>query len=339
MPGLYSTDVLTGVVNSLQAPPQFLQETFFPTTQTEESEEIHFDQEADIMGLAPFVSPLVEGRVIESAGFTTKSFKPAYIKPKSAVDPSRAIKRYKGEPIAGNLSPEARAERISTDILLQHRSLIDRRKEWMASSVLRTGAVTISGELYQTVSVSFGRDAALTVTLTGGNRWGQAGIEPLDSLQDWADLTLTKSGSPALNVVMDTATWKVFRANATVKQRLDLLRAGGSPTMALDAKLNFGGTFMGNLDGFNIWVYAGNYKDDAGTVTAIIPSGTVIMCGDLGGVQAYGAILDEAAGLQALPMFSKSWVQQDPSRRFIMTQSAPLLVPYRVNATFCATVL
>ncbi|RWM89506.1 MAG: hypothetical protein EOR84_23935 [Mesorhizobium sp.] len=53
----------------------------------------------------------------------------------------------------------------------------------------------------------------------------------------------------------------------------------------------------------------------------------------------FRCILDEEAGIRAWPMFQKSWVEQDPSVRFIMTHSAPLTVPSRPNASFCATVI
>lgn len=337
---LFSTNVMTGVVNSLQTPPSFLLDTFFPAIQTEQSEEIHFDVETDVMGLAPFVSPVVEGKVMSDVGFTTKTFKPAYVKPKNVWDNSRPLKRYKGEQIGGSLAPADRQRLILADNLMNHVKLIRRRKEWMASAILRTGAVTISGELYQTVSVSFGRDAALTITLTGGNRWGQAGIKPLDLLQDWADLINEKSGAEAVDVVMDVAAWKVFRSDTDVKDRLNVQRRlAERPSMAQDAVFRIGGNFAGAIDGFNIWVYSGRYKDDAGALQKLLPSGTVIMVGEMLGVQAYGAILDEAAGFQALPYFSKSWIENDPPRRFVMTQSAPLLVPYRPNASLCATVL
>lgn len=339
MPDLFSTNVLTTVVNSLQMPPSFMLDTFFPSVQTEESEEIHFDVENDVMGLAPFVSPTVEGRVIEEMGFTTKTFKPAYVKPKTPVNPGRALKRYKGEPIGGNLSAGQRLERIVADDLMQHRKLVERREEWMAVQVLRSGAVTVSGELYQTKVVNFGRDAALTIVKGGGAKWGDAGISPLDDLQTWGELMLTKSGSSGRNVVMDIGAWKQFRADVVVQKRLDVLRAAGGGPMRLDAKIDYGGTFMGNVDGFNIWVYSGTFKDDAGTITQMLPSGTVLMVGDLQGVRAYGAILDEEAGLQALPLFSKSWVPPDPGRRILLTQSAPLIVPYRPNASLAATVL
>ncbi len=337
---LYSTNYLTGVVNSLQAPPSFLLDTFFSTTQTETSEEIHFDVEDDVMGLAPFVSPVVEGQVMSEQGFTTKTFKPAYVKPKNVVNPNRALKRYKGEPLTGAWTPEQRLRLIVADHLMNHLKMIRRRLEWMAASILRTGAVTVSGEKYKTQNVNFGRLASHIVTLGSGSKWSDTGVKPLDDLQAWAELILDDSGSSGLDVVMDLAAWKVFRSNSQVTERIDKQRGiGQPPQMSQNAAVRTGGTYMGPVDGFQIWVYSGAYKDTAGAVQKMLPAGTVLMVGGLEGVQAYGAIQDEAAGIQALPYFSKSWVTEDPGARFVMTQSAPLLVPYRPNASVCAAVL
>ena len=47
--------------------------------------------------LAPFVSPLVAGKAERSRGYSTRSFTPAYVKPKHVVEPSKAMKRRAGE--------------------------------------------------------------------------------------------------------------------------------------------------------------------------------------------------------------------------------------------------
>ena len=338
MPGIYDTATLTGVVNSLQVPPQFLTGTFFPTQITEESEELHFDVETDVMKLAPFVSPLVEGQTVTEAGYSTKTFKPAYIKQKTPLNAASALKRTIGEQLLGTLTPQQRAVVRSNKVMQDHKKMIFRRLEWMASSVLRTGAVTVSGDGYPSVTVSFSRDSALTVTLTGGNRWGQTGVKPLQSLQTWTDLMLTKSGSPVYNVVMGIGAWNIFKEDDTVEKRLEVQRAlAQPPTMKQDAINMLGAVYQGTIDGFPIWVYNNTYNADDGTSTAMIPTNTVLMVGDLMGIQQYGAILDFES-LQAVPIFAKSWEENDPSTRVILTQSAPLLVPYRVNASFCATV-
>lgn len=339
MADVFSTNVLTGVVNSLQIPPSFLLDRFFPNTQTETSEEIHFDVANDVLTLAPFVSPLVEGDVITEQGYTTKTFKPAYVKPKTPWDPAKALKRSKGEPIGGNLSPEARMQAQVRDILAEHKAMVQRRLEWMAAQALIGGSITVVGDKYPSQVVSYGRDAALTITLANPNRWSDAGVNPLANLQTWAELMFSKSGSWPVDVVMDLAAWALFKDNAFVVARLTNQRAlGEMPSLTQNSLLQAGGVLMGTIDGFNIWVYHGTYKDSNGATQKMLADNTVLLVGDLMGTQAFGAIQDEAAGMQALPFFSKSWVTEDPSRRWIMTQSAPLIVPYRVNASMKITV-
>lgn len=338
---LFSTNHLTGVVNSLfNDSPSFLLDRFFPTIQSETSEEIHFDLETAFEGLAPFVSPVVEGKIMTNLGYSTKTFRPAYIKPKNVFEAGAALKRAIGETLLGSMSPQQRMQILVAQTLANHRAMIRRRLEWMASSALRLGSITITGDLYPTTVVSFGRTAGLTVTLSGGTLWTAAGVHPLTDLKTWAALILAASGSDAIDVVMDLGAWNVFSEHADIIARLDMYRGlAQPPTLNQNVIVQRNGVLKGSIDGFNIWVYSGRYKNDSGTVTPILPNGTVLMVGAVDGVQAYGAIQDEEAGLQALPYFSKSWLVPDPGRRFIMTQSAPLVVPYRTDATLAATVL
>ncbi len=337
MADLFSTNVMIGVVHSLLAVPQFLLQRFFPNEQNDQSEEIHFDLIDKTRRLAPFVSPVVAGKIVQSQGMQTKTFKPAYIKDKRVFDSSRPLKRVAGERIGGSLDPVNRQRLILGNELMDQVEMVDRRLEVMAAEALRTGGVTITGEMYPTTYVDFKRHPSVTVTLTGGNRWGQPGVKPLDSLQAWAQLILQKSGAMARDVVMTLDVWQVFREDATVQKRLDQLR--GNSTMVQDAQIEEGGVFMGVIDGFNIFVYSGWYIDDAGQEQPIIPAGTVLMGGaQIQGVRAFGAIKEEEAGFQAVSYYPKSWVEKDPSVRYLLMQSAPLVVPTRVNASFAATV-
>jgi hypothetical protein len=215
--------------------------------------------------------------------------------------------------------------------------------EWMASQILQTGKVTISGDNYPAVQVDFLRDAALTIAFANANNWAQGvDVNPLDNLQDWALLTLQLVGANPVDVVMDVEAWKAFRNNPNVKERLTLQRQlGQMPTMAQDAMFGMeGGQYQGYIDNFNIFTYAGYYLDDNGATQPMLPKGTVLMSGpQLQGYRAFGAIKDERAGYQSMPYFVKSWLEEDPAVRYLLMQSAPLLVPYRPNAMLCATVL
>jgi hypothetical protein len=56
------------------------------------------------------------------------------------------------------------------------------------------------------------------------------------------------------------------------------------------------------------------------------------------GVRAFGAIIDPEFAYGAMAYAPKSWIEHDPATRILMMQSAPMVVPSRVNAAMCITV-
>lgn len=334
---IFTTGVLRRVVAEIPPPAPFILNSFFRSEQREQAEEIHFDVDTGKRRIAPFVAPIVAGQVVQSRGFRTDTFKPAYIKDKRVFDSSRPLKRAMGERIGGELAPEQRLQALLAFDLQDQIDMITRRLEVMAVEAMRTGKVTVTGDMYPTVVVDFGRDAALTKALLTTARWGESGVEPLDDLQTWSLLVTEKSGTTANVVVMDLKAWQLFSASAKVQKLLDRFRGADrlNPTVTGE-----GARYMGNIGDFDIWVYTGWYVDPAsGNLTPYLPDHTVIVSGpDLEGTRAFGAIRDEEAGFQALPYFPKSWVEKDPAVRYLLMQSAPLTVPYRVNASLCATV-
>lgn len=338
---LFSTNTLVKVVEGLKSPSSALLDRYFPTVVQDEAEEIHFDVISTKRRIAPFVSPLVEGRIVEGAGHIVKTFVPAYIKDKRVFDANRPFKRAIGEQIGGSLSPQERMQAHLARELEDQTNMITRRLEVMASEAIRTAKVTVKGDGYPEAVVDFGRAAALTpAALAGADLWTDALSTPLDDLQDWHDLALQESGAAVPDVIMGMTAWKAFRKHADVKERLDVRRAIGAE-LDLGAQLTEGLTFRGVIDGFNIYTYAGWYVDPAtGAETAIWPGNIVALTSAmLEGVRAFGAIRDEDAGLQAMPYFPKSWKQPDPAVRFLMMQSAPLVVPTRVNASVAVDVV
>ena len=61
---------------------------------------------------------------------------------------------------------------------------------------------------------------------------------------------------------------------------------------------------------------------------------SVVGVSDIEGVQCYGAIKDFDAQLRPLTYFQKMWRNEDPSVEYILTQSAPLMVPKKPDASF-----
>lgn len=335
---IFNSQVLARVVAELPAPAPFFLNSFFREIQTDDAEEICFDVEHGRHRLAPFVSPLVAGQVVHSKGFTTKTFRPAYVKDKRILNANRPLRRALGERIGGDaINPAVRLQLALTGELQDQLEMLTRRQEVMAIEALRTGKIIVSGDQYPTTEVDFQRDPALTRTLLGNSRWGKEDGRPLADVRAWASLIAQKSGARATTVAMDGKAWALFRADPEVERELARFRGTAQLNPAVAGE---GGRHMGTVGDLDIWLYAGWYEDpDSGQAVQYLPDNTVIMTGpELEGVRAYGAIRDEEGGFQALPFFPKSWPGKDPGVRYLLMQSAPLPVPYRINASLCATV-
>jgi hypothetical protein len=263
MADVFSTDVLTAVLQSLLGNPQFLLDRYFGITQAESSEQIHFDVIQGKRRVAPFVSPLVEGQVVASQGFVTNTFTPAYIKDKRVFDMNRPLKRMAGEQIGGTMSPADRVRALIAFDMQDQLTILRRRLEVMCGEVLTTGKSTIAGDKYPTQIVDFLRSATHTTAPTV--LWNATtGATILNNLQDWAQICLEDTGVFPQDVIMTVDVWKTFRNDASILQVLNIFRRYTDlPSMAPTAQVMEGGVQMGNIEGFNIFVYSGWYVDPA----------------------------------------------------------------------------
>lgn len=332
---LHDTATLLAVVNEFEKFDPFLLNLFFPNAVEFDTKEIFIDKVAKNLQLAPFVSPMVAGKARTEQGYSTTSFVPAYLKPKAVVDPSRLLKRRAGEGVGGVMSPEQRRDAVIADILLDNDKLIDHRLEWMAAQVIRTGACVVVGDDYPAQFVDFGRTPTLTKTLAGAARWGEAGVRPVRNLETWAG----DAEAPITTVVMDQEAWQIFSDDDDVKELLDTRRGSNSGLeRGPDNGRNY--SFKGRIGAdMEILVYAGLYEDENGVMQKYLPDNTVILgSAAIDGYRAYGAIMSPGAGYRAMERYPRHWVKDDPEVELVETQSAPLIIPGRPNATVAVTV-
>lgn len=337
----YTTAQMIGVINGLQIPSNFLLDLYFPNMINFQTEEVFFDKVSPNRKLAPFVSPLVEGQAQVARGFNTATFKPAYVKMKETYDINRPLKRSAGEAFGGTLSPGARRDAIVSAMLMEHINNIRRRKSWMCAQLLQTGTFTVSGPGFEPQLIDLNRDAALTVTLTGAARWGEAGVSVIDNLNTWIALVQEKGdGAVATKVTMDPLAWNLARTDADFRESLDNRRQEtGAAEFGAISTGNEKARKVGTIGDIEIWVFNDTYVDDAGDTQKFLPDYTVILGGpDAEGVQLQGAIKDPRAGFAALEFYPTNWITEDPTAEWFMTQSAPLVVAGRINGTLAATV-
>lgn len=335
---IYSTAVLVGVVPNLKISSNWLLDSFFPNIITSDKETVAIDVDVGLRRMAPFVSPLVAGKLVESRRMQTSEFKPAYIKDKRAPDLRRPVRRQLGERIGGELSG---AEREMANLQLEMADQIDmlnRRLEWMASSALCTGAVTIKGDGFPTTVIDFQRDPALTVALSGVARWTADTIKnetasPTADLDNWATLVLKKSGAVVTDVVFTTKSWQAFIKDPVLKTANWYPGQGGGNSVQLGTQVQRGAVSKGVWGQYRLWLYNDWFIDpDDNVEKPMIPDGGVLLTGpDLQGTRAFGMILDPDFGYGPLAYAPKSWVEKDPAQRLILMQSAPVIIPSRAN--------
>lgn len=338
---LYDTVELTGVVNSMKALVNGIHATFFQAVKTSESEVIAFDVDEKKRYRAPYVHPKAPGKPQNLRGYTTKTFTPAYIKQLTVVDPARPLKRAMGEALLGERTPQQRLDDAVAQELSDHREYVDRRLEEQAVSGLMTGTITITGDDYPETVVNFGRDTSLDLannSLSGTARWDQTNSDPLKTLRNWSKKASKLSGSILRNFIMDSDAYDAFRGNTKVDDKFNVLRIDPGAINTNLAQTE-GLILRGECDGHLIWTYDGWYTDANGVDQDLLTGGIVLGVGAIDGVTHYGAIKDFKAGMRAVPIFAKAWEEENPSGLQLLTQSAPLVVPRRINASLCGKVL
>jgi len=336
----YTTQTLLGILTEVKRPKRFLLEKFFPREQTFGTEEVMFDKLLASRRLAPFVSPLVKGKPMPRAGEALVSYRPPYVKPKHVLTPDLAIKTMPGESLQGTMTIQQRIDRIRAQLLVEQDDMITRREEWMASSLLRTGIMTVVAEDHPPMAINLARPAGHTVALLTTARWGETGVSPFQNLRTWAGTVAAASGAAPSEVVMDPLAASLLLQDPFLISNMQIYH---QPPRSIDLLGSLAvpdeAQYLGSIGGFNFYQYQSTYLEANGTVGKFMPDYTVILgaVSAAEGIRTYGAILD-LDKMAAASRFPKEWTEDDPSAHFLMTQSAPLPLLARPEATFCATV-
>lgn len=340
---MFDTRTMLAALEQMKAVRTFLLDTFFQTVETSTSKYVDIDIVKGKRKLAPFVSPLMEGKVMDRQGFKTFTYQPPYVKPKMVTTAQDFLDRALGTHVYqnGDNANQRAARQLGKDLAYLTEA-ITRREEWMASQLLQTGKVAVVGDGVN-AEIDFSMDASHIVTLLGGDLWSATTTStPLEDLRAWRRLILKDSGLNATDVIMGSDALDAFLAHPSVKGTLDVRRI----EMGLidPMQMPSGAIYYGRIKdvALELWVYDEWYHDEiSGTEIPLLDPKKVIM----GSRQArtarhYGAIQDlDFGGLASVPRFPKSWRTQDPSQQWLMLQSAPLVALHQVDAFACAKVL
>lgn len=338
---IYETRTMLQAMRQEAPTNMFLLDILFGTVETFDTEHVDIDIVKGDERLAPFVSPRVEGKLMEEQGFSTRSYKPGYVKPKYITQAADLIKdRNAGDNIYDGDAPNRAATRLAKQ-LTDGEAQIARREEWMAAQGLTTGKVDVVGDgvNYQ---IDFGMDPDHIVTLSGTDLWSdETNSDPLGDIADWSVL-IADDGNANANILIGgkDAIQALFK-NTAVTKALDTRRItlGEIMPSALAPGVSYYGTLIANGVNVDVYQYIGSYTDENGVRQRYIPDGKIVLTSTEADFRRnFGAIADLEAGLVPMMAFPKSWESKDPSARHVLIQSAPLPAPHQIDAIVTATV-
>lgn len=340
---IYDTRTLLAAMESLMPVNTFLKQTFFPNVDTFQTEHVDVDYYKGRRKMAPFVSPRLPGKVMDRQGFTTKSFKPAMIKPLRVLTGDDVTKRSMGETIYTTKTPEERAIEMIARDLAEMDEAITRREEWMAAQILFTGKVDIIGE---GIDQQLDFDFTNTMTLSGSDLWTDPNSNPIADLKNWRLTLIQKSGITPDIVVMASDVVDAFVNHPAVQKVMDNTRIilGKIEPQTLPN----GVTYIGSLSSLGLDIYSYDewyFDEESQTEKSMVPAGTILVGSTRSrSSMLYGAVTLMDAATNSFRTYEgaripDTWVQKNPAARFLQINSRPLPVPHEVDSWYVAKVI
>ena len=316
---------------------------FFTETRKSQTEYIDIDFVRHTRKLAPYVGPQMEAKVRAKLGFERRSVQPPYIKEKDVTTAEDLLRTQPGQHIylPGKTGVQLAREELAK-ALQKFINEIIRRTEFMAHEALSTqGPITYSGEGIL-LTVDFNMQSSHKITLTSTAKWDDyTNSNPLANLKTWHQLIKKDSGLVPRIVMMDVDATALFMnhpkiVGAASVFQTDKVQLGQIKPAELPNGLEYIGTLRHpNVDLFS---YSEYYDTEGGTTTPIMTSKTLIMGSrEARCIQHYAAIKDLKARTP-VKWFPSSWTENDPSARFLMVQSSPLMAPHQIDGFLHATV-
>lgn len=313
----------------------FLQNTFFPDSNTHVTEKVEFDVRKGKRVMAPFVAPRVGGKVLTRQGFHTNQFTTPKIAPERPLTIDDISTRAIGENIYSQRTPEERENELLAKDYTDLEESIARRREWMCRQILFEGKIDIQDEDEGLdIQVDFG--FTNKYVLTTDQFWSVATVDPLPLLRNIRKDIIRKTGVAPDIMVFAGDMIEDFITNKFIVEAVDKLNMKNVviEPRVVDPALTFYGRIQ-ELD-MDIYSYDEWFLNDEGEEEAIVPSGHVLIGHSKGeGAIEYGAVTqieDKKFVTYEGELVPKQYADEKNEVKMFRLTSRPLPRPYDVDS-------
>lgn len=342
----YATRTLITLAEQLLPVNTFLSSRFSDDGTTFDSEEVEVQYTKGRRKVAPYVNPLLPGKIIDRVGVKTSLFAPALIKPMHSITKIDISKPGFGETIYSEKTPQQRADELLAKDMRDLRDFIARRREVMVSELLFDGRITQIGDgVNQVLDFDFTQKRALTPA----ERWTESGVDPFPGLVAEVEKVQENSGQLVKDILFSPDAGRAFINNEEVRKYYDYRRVEGG-TIAPRNMPN-GASYIGHISypglDADLWSYSEIYEEDYDLVTGeqlanpvirnLVPKGTAVLVPS-GPIMTWnwGSVTianDDLTGFvtSALRETPQSWMTIEPAQRFLQMLSRPLPIPKNID--------
>jgi hypothetical protein len=315
----------------------FLRDTFFPVREYPPTNLVEFDFRRGRRKMAPFVAPLVGGKVMERQGYETRFYRAPKIAPVRALRTPDLEARLPGENIyIGRTAADRAADLLAEDSIFLDEA-ITRREEWMCRALLINGGITVSADNGYTNVINYMESSAGAPNnhFVPTIKWDQTNSDPFADLEAARLAVIRDSGISPNIVLFGTTAKSAFLNNANVAKFLDSIRfsiATIKPTIVDEAVV-----FFGSQAGLEYYSYAEYFEDDAGTLYPMLPPELVLLASTRTPNKiVYGAVtqLEDAKAKRFVtyqsPRVPFVYGEEDDGNLFYRLTASPLPMPVDV---------
>lgn len=334
MPNFYKTSTIREVRSNVDRYPNFLRDMYFPNVETTDEEDIILEISKGGNRIAPFVSPVEDGRVMKDKGRNTNIITAPNIAPKYVLTPKDLFERAVGANFQGGDTPAVRQAKKIGKILKQQEKYITNKEEYMIGQFLTTGKITsLEGEHAYELDYQLENQD----TLETAKKWNTTGVDIFQSIRDYVDEAEANSGEKVDVVVLGSRAAKALLSSSNADAKLDIKNKTEAVITVI--KKYPGISWLGKLDSaIDIYSYNQILVDEKGVKKEIIPA-NIMIGGPAGGTIVYAPVVyfdKDNGGVEVFVenRHSRVSVSETGKEKSISTEARPVLQPFDLDAYF-----